>query len=265
MIPPRIEDPHSSRGSRKNNSGAASGIGGPTIILSAENISASASGIGTGTEIFSEIFSKSSVQIVLTMASSTDAAIDQAATRHGQPGTPVDRLFKNIHTPPQDYDDEERKKMRLASTGFFGPSRLVFDEGEVAAPASVDPHANLLSQIGGLLKEQLAPVNQSVELLRTDFNKMSMTVHEDPQAIGARLEAFDQRLVKNEVRMEKLENLVQQMQSASSSGGDPEIRKRLEAMGSYVEEFRQSPKKRRAVQLRAHSCAWRASRTHRER
>ena len=122
------------------------------------------------------------------MAGSSD---DAGMASDRMPGTPIGQLFKHLHTPPAKHDEDERKKMKLSeATGFLAPSRLVFEElpsthsaqstsatAKAATPrnattnASGDPHASLRSQIGGLLKEQIAPANQSVESLRGDLEK----------------------------------------------------------------------------------------------
>ena len=155
------------------------------------------------------------------MASSSNAGLEQdrGAQRHGQPGTPVEQLFKKMHSPPPQFDDAERKKMKMAGAGFFGPTRLAFAEEEEddamthqtvpstpprAGATSVPSGTTInvgLDQLSALLDQKLDPMQKSMAGLERQMGELSISVDE-------RLRKMESRMDSSDVRIEKLEVLV---------------------------------------------------------
>ena len=119
------------------------------------------------------------------------------------------------------------------STPSAVPTALFFEP--VTPPNST---ASVTMQgIATLLQQALTPVNASVESLRSDFSKMTVSVHNDMQAIGARLETIENRLDVIGVRVDKLESLIEDMQ-APRRGIEPELLKRIEELEAHLTDAR---------------------------
>ena len=176
--------------------------------------------------------------LLATMACSSGEVGVAGATNGRMPGTPVGQLFKSMHTPPQQADEEERKKMRMVEPeGYSAPSRLVFEEPPQQEPSTPQmagvtptPSGSInvgLDQLAALLDQKLDPMQKSMAGLERQMGELSISVDE-------RLKKMESRMDLEGLRIDKLESIVGSISktgvNSSSFDVEAEVRKQLQAI-----------------------------------
>jgi hypothetical protein len=118
------------------------------------------------------------------------------------------------------------------------------DEEELVAPRAMrQPQFEEAVTMQGMaellstqLSTQLAPVKSALANLTSDFNSFKIQVHQDLTTVGARLTEMEKRIDMNSVRVDKLENLVNNM--SSSAGVPPELINQISDLQMQVDQLR---------------------------